>query len=113
MAGSDHRGALIAADPVRNRARTSYEHADSRPQAPLHPATRRREHAMSSFTLPPIARGFSDLVARLDGPRMMSHLQVFDRWTKYSGSPEELESLKYVESEMKAYGFATKLILHD
>jgi len=67
---------------------------------------------MTSFVLPPIA-GFSDLLAQLDGPRMMAHLKVFDRWTKYSGSAEELESLKYVEAEMKAYGFATTLILHD
>ena len=67
---------------------------------------------MTRFVLPPIA-GFSDLLAQLDGPRMMGHLKVFDRWTKYSGSPEELESLKYVEAEMKAYGFATTLILHD
>jgi len=67
---------------------------------------------MTSFVLPPIA-DFSDLLGQLDGPRMMAHLKVFDRWTKYSGSPEELESLKYVEAEMKAYGFATTLILHD
>ena len=51
---------------------------------------------MTSFVLPPIA-DFSDLLGQLDGPRMMAHLKVFDRWTKYSGSPEELESLKYVE----------------
>ena len=68
---------------------------------------------MTSFALPPIAAGFSDLVPKLDGPRMWKHLEVFDRWTKYSGSPEELESLKYVEAEMKAYGFATSLVLHD
>jgi len=67
---------------------------------------------MTSFVLPPIA-DFSDLLGQLDGPRMMAHLKVFDRWTKYSGTPEELESLKYVEAEMKASGFATTLILHD
>jgi N-acetylated-alpha-linked acidic dipeptidase len=68
---------------------------------------------MTAFKLPPIAPGFSALNAQLDGPRMWKHLEVFDRWTKYSGSPEERESLKYVEAEMKAYGFATSLILHD
>src|SRR5690242_3301496 len=68
---------------------------------------------MTIFQLPPIASGFAELNAQLDGPRMMAHLRVFDRWTKYSGSPEELESLKYVEAEMKAYGFATTLIRHD
>jgi Peptidase family M28 len=68
---------------------------------------------MTAFALPPLARGFSDLVAQLDGPRMMAHLQVFDRWTKHSGTLGELESLKYVEAEMKAYGFTTELILHN
>jgi len=68
---------------------------------------------MTTFVLPPIAPGLSDLAAQLDGPRMWRHLEVFDRWTKYSGSPEERESLKYVEAEMRAYGFATRLILHD
>jgi N-acetylated-alpha-linked acidic dipeptidase len=68
---------------------------------------------MTNFTLPPLASGFSDLAAQLDGARMMAHLKVFDRWTKYSGSPEELESLKYLEAEMTAYGFTTQLILHD
>jgi hypothetical protein len=68
---------------------------------------------MTGFVLPPIAPGLSDLVAQLDGPRMWRHLEAFDRWTKYSGSPEERESLKYVETGMKACGFATSLILHD
>ncbi|OJY36968.1 MAG: hypothetical protein BGP06_14715 [Rhizobiales bacterium 65-9] len=44
---------------------------------------------------------------------MMRHLDVFDRWTKHAGTPEELESLKYIEAEMKSYGFKTDLILHD
>lgn len=68
---------------------------------------------MTMLKLPPIAPGFAELAAQVDGPRMMAHLKVFDRWTKHSGTPEELESLKYVEAEMKAYGFKTELILHD
>jgi N-acetylated-alpha-linked acidic dipeptidase len=68
---------------------------------------------MTGFTLPSIASGFAELNAQLDGPRMWKHLEVFDRWAKYSGSPEERESLNYVEAEMRSYGFATTLILHD
>ena len=68
---------------------------------------------MSSLALPPLTEGFAALAASLDGPRMMKHLEVFDRWTKHSGTPEELESLKYVRQEMQAYGYATTLILHD
>ena len=47
---------------------------------------------MTSFVMPTIATGFANLVSKLDGPRMWKHLEVFNRWTKYSGSPEELES---------------------
>lgn len=68
---------------------------------------------MKTSALPAIAPGFSDLLSQIDGPRMMAHLKIFDSWTKHSGTPEELESLKYVEAEMKVYGFATNLILHD
>src|SRR6185436_6128692 len=97
MAGSDHCGPVVAADPVRDRNRPGKERPGSRPQASLHRATF-REHAMTGFTLPPLVPGFADLHARLDGPRMWKHLEVFDRWTKYSGSSEERESLKYVEA---------------
>ena len=68
---------------------------------------------MSTPALPPLTPGFSHIAAALDGPRMMRHLEVFDRWPKHSGTPEELESLKYVRQEMEAYGYTTTLILHD
>jgi N-acetylated-alpha-linked acidic dipeptidase len=68
---------------------------------------------MSMFALSPLADGCAALAAVMDGPRMMKHLEVFDRWTKHSGTPEELESLKYVRQEMQAYGYETELILHD
>jgi hypothetical protein len=44
---------------------------------------------------------------------MMEHMDVFARWTKHSGTPEELESLNYVEARMREYGYTTDLILHD
>jgi hypothetical protein len=53
------------------------------------------------------------LLGTLSGPAMMQHMDVFARWTKHSGTPEELESLRYVEERMRDYGFSTNLILHD
>ncbi|MCR9138205.1 MAG: M28 family metallopeptidase [Alphaproteobacteria bacterium] len=58
-------------------------------------------------TIPP------EIIAAVDGPRMMAHMEEFARWRKESGVPEELESLAYVEARMKEYGYATELILHD
>jgi N-acetylated-alpha-linked acidic dipeptidase len=49
----------------------------------------------------------------LSGQSMMEHMNVFARFTKHSGTPEELESLRYVEERMREYGFSTDLILHD
>jgi len=53
------------------------------------------------------------LLTSLSGPLMMEHMDVFARWTKHSGTPEELESLRYVERRMQEYGFTTNLLLHD
>lgn len=54
-----------------------------------------------------------EIIASVDGPRMMAHMQEFAKWRKESGVPEELKSLAYVEARMKDYGYATELILHD
>ncbi len=49
----------------------------------------------------------------VDGPLMMQHMELFNRYWKHAGSAEELESLKYCEAEMAKAGFATKIIFHD
>jgi hypothetical protein len=54
-----------------------------------------------------------NLLSSLSGPVMMEHMDVFARFTKHSGTPEELESLKYVEARMRDYAYSTNLILHD
>jgi hypothetical protein len=51
--------------------------------------------------------------AQVDVARMMAHLDVFARRVKLSGTPEELESFRYLEATLREYGFATQLILHD
>ena len=53
------------------------------------------------------------LAASVSGPVMMGHMEVFARWTKHAGTPEELESLHYIQREMDTYGFRTTLLLHD
>lgn len=55
----------------------------------------------------------NELLEQISIERMMSHIAEFDRWTKHAGTIEELESLKYVEQEMRSYGYQTELILHD
>jgi hypothetical protein len=53
------------------------------------------------------------LLSALSGRRMWRHLEVFDRHTKFSGSPEEIESLRYVEADMRDAGYRTEILLHD
>jgi hypothetical protein len=53
------------------------------------------------------------LCAAVDSGRMMGHLHEFARRVKLSGTPEELASFRYLEAEMAAAGFSTKLLSHD
>ncbi|HSU04778.1 MAG TPA: M28 family peptidase [Acetobacteraceae bacterium] len=49
----------------------------------------------------------------VDGAVLMRHMQEFARWVKLSGTPDELQSLRYVQAELDSYGFSTDLLLHD
>ena len=66
---------------------------------------------MSNVTHPDPA--LIDLVGAVSGAEMFAHLREFARWVKLSGTPEELESLKYVRTRLDAYGYRTNLLLHD
>ena len=55
----------------------------------------------------------AQLVSSISGPGMWAHLVEFNKWEKHAGSPGELDSLRYVEEQLKGYGYATQLILHD
>jgi hypothetical protein len=44
---------------------------------------------------------------------MMRHLEEFARRVKPSGTPEELESFRYLRACLKGYGLKTRLLLHD
>jgi hypothetical protein len=52
-------------------------------------------------------------MAEVDGDRLWRHVEAFSRWTKHAGTPGELASLRYVERELAAAGFAVELLHHD
>ena len=56
--------------------------------------------------------GFDEVRGMVDGDRLVRDIGEFSRWSKHAGTPEELESLKYVEAEMRSYGYQTQLITH-
>ena len=53
------------------------------------------------------------LCAAVDAASMMRHLEEFARRMKLSGTPEELESFRYLQATLDGYGFRTDLIQHD
>jgi hypothetical protein len=44
---------------------------------------------------------------------LMRHVSEFAKRVKLSGTPEELESFRYLQATLDGYGFATRLIMHD
>ena len=50
--------------------------------------------------------------AQVDRDRLVNHIDEFSLRPKHAGTPTELESLRYVEAQMRAYGFRTELISH-
>ncbi|MDL2408690.1 M28 family peptidase [Rhizobium calliandrae] len=48
-----------------------------------------------------------------DSNRLMVHIREFSRRVKLSGTPEELQSFHYLQAEMDAYGYRTRLLSHD
>ena len=49
----------------------------------------------------------------VDGARLMHHMREFARWTKLSGTPDEMRSLRTMQSELDGYGYRTSVVLHD
>lgn len=48
-----------------------------------------------------------------DRARLMAHIGEFARRVKLSGTAEELESFRYLQSEMDGFGYRTRLLSHD
>jgi hypothetical protein len=53
------------------------------------------------------------LAGAVSAKAMMRHLEEFARRVKLSGTPEELESFRYLQACLDGYGLKTRLILHD
>lgn len=45
--------------------------------------------------------------------RLMAHIREFAKRVKLSGTPQELESFRYLQAEMTSYGYSTELLFHD
>lgn len=48
----------------------------------------------------------------VNAENMLAHLREFAKRVKLSGTPEELESFRYLERVLGSYGFRTNLISH-
>ena len=48
-----------------------------------------------------------------DADQLMGHIREFSRRVKLSGTPEELESFRYLQTQMQGFGYNTRLIEHD
>jgi hypothetical protein len=54
-----------------------------------------------------------EAVLEPDTERLMAHIREFSRRVKLSGTPEELESFRYLQAQMESYGYRTELLSHD
>jgi hypothetical protein len=55
----------------------------------------------------------AELVLKPDREHLMAHITEFARRVKLSGTPEELESFRYLQARMDSYGYRTQLLFHD
>jgi hypothetical protein len=55
----------------------------------------------------------NSLCEAVDGSILMGHMQELARWVKLSGTPDELQSLRYFQNKLDEYGYRTRLIMHD
>src|SRR5947209_1863220 len=60
-----------------------------------------------------VTQEVNELPSRVDRDSLMQDMKVFAQRTKLSGTPEELESFRYLQSRMQAIGYRTELIMHD
>lgn len=53
------------------------------------------------------------LTASVDAGPMFQHLEAFAKRIKLSGTPEELESFRYLRTVLQGYGYGTELLRHE
>ncbi len=58
------------------------------------------------------AAAIDRLCTAVDASAMMRHLETFARRMKLSGTPDEQESFRYLQSVLDGYGYRTRLIRH-
>jgi hypothetical protein len=56
---------------------------------------------------------YEDLDRAVDREVLMRHMREFARRVKLSGTAEELESFRYLQSCLEGYGYRTRLLSHD
>jgi hypothetical protein len=71
------------------------------------PSPSRRRLEMTRETM------LDEIGRAVDGERLTRHLREFARRVKLSGTQEELESFRYLQSCMAEFGYATRLLSHD
>ena len=49
----------------------------------------------------------------VSGPALMGHVRAFAGRVKLSGTPEELESFRYLQAQLDGFGYRTRLLMHD
>ena len=57
--------------------------------------------------------GIRSLCDSVSGGEMMANLREIARWVKLSGTPEELEALRFVEKRIRDYGYRATMLSHD
>jgi hypothetical protein len=60
-----------------------------------------------------ISANVQALCDAVDGDALMRHVHTFARWEKLSGSAGEADSLRYIQGELDALGFRTRVLTHD
>lgn len=53
------------------------------------------------------------LVSGVDRARLMDCTEKIARWVRLSGTPDELESFRWIEARMQEFGLKTQILMHD
>lgn len=54
-----------------------------------------------------------EMMSQVCAVRLMRHVREIAQYVRISGSPAEREAFRYIEQEMRSYGFDVRLLFHD
>ena len=60
-----------------------------------------------------MSKDLQTLCDAVDGGSLMRHVGAFAQWEKLSGTAGEADSLRYIQAQLDALGFRTRLLSHD